>query len=92
MSVKYFKITARTPFACEELIDYAEFENNAAGALLLDELCDIRCLENADNWYNCHSYDLEGFETEEEYYQWYYSQCDVLLEEITYEEYMYEKD
>ena len=92
MSVKYFKIIARTPFACEELIDYAEFENNALGALLLEELCDIRCLENADNWYNCHNYDLEGFETEEEYYQWYYSECDALLEEITYEEYMYEKN
>ena len=23
MPIKYFRITARTPFACEELIDYA---------------------------------------------------------------------
>lgn len=88
--MKYFRLTAYTPYCGEELTTVAmatsEHELRASG-LPDDLICDC-----AAEWFNGEEYETYGYECEEDYEEAYYQECGCEIEEITEEEYEEEKD
>ncbi len=82
--MKYYRVTALTPYVGEETIDYIATESNKELAHFADELC----ADNAAEWAPCFDeYAEEGYESAEAWEEDYYSGCYVRIEELTEEEY-----
>ena len=83
--MKYFEATAVTPYCGEELTDFyaAESEEKLRESGELDRLIEDCVVE----WFDCGEYDTYGFESPEDYEEYYYSNSGVKVREITKEEY-----
>ena len=83
--MKYFEVTATTPYCGEELTGFyaaeSEFALRESGKL--DRLIED-CIAK---WFDGDEYDTYGFESPEEYEEYYYSDSGVEVREITKEEY-----
>ena len=82
--MKYYRVTAYTPYCGEETTDFIATEDEQK----LQEFAQTLCEDNAAEWEPawCEHYD-EGYETEEEFQDYYYSGCGTRIEEITEAEY-----
>ena len=88
--MKYFELTAYTPYCGEELTEYkmAESEEQMAKDGILDDLisnCVSSYMDSSD-------YEEYGFESEEEWTEYYYEGSGVDVREITEEEYKEAKE
>lgn len=83
--MKYFEATAVTPYCGEELTGFymAESEEKLRESGELDRLIED-CIAK---WFDSDEYDTYGFESPEEYEEYYYSDSGVEVREITKEEY-----
>ena len=83
--MKYFEATATTPYCGEELTGFyaaeSEFALRESGKL--DRLIEDCVAE----WFDSDEYDTYGFESPEDYEEYYYSDSGVEVREITKEEY-----
>lgn len=82
--MKYYRVTAYTPYCGEETTDFIATDDEQK----LQEFAQALCEDNAAEWEPawCEHYD-EGYETEEEFQEYYYSGCGTRIEEITEAEY-----
>ena len=88
--MKYFELTAYTPYCGEELTEYkmAESEEQMVKDGILDDLisdCVSSYMDSSD-------YEDYGFESEEEWTEYYYEGAGVDVREITEEEYKEAKE
>lgn len=88
--MKYFELTAYTPYCGEELTEYriAESEDQMVKDGILDDLisdCVSSYMDSSD-------YEEYGFESEEEWTEYYYEGSGVDVREITEEEYKKAKE
>lgn len=83
--MKYFEATATTPYCGEELTGFyvAESEDALRESGKLDELISDCVAE----WFDADEYDIYGFDSFEDYEEYYYSDSGVEVREITKEEY-----
>lgn len=82
--MKYYRVTALTPYVGEETIDYIATDSNKELARFADTLC----ADNAAEWEPCfEEYAEEGYESAEDWADDYYSSCYTRIEELTEEEY-----
>lgn len=83
--MKYFEATAVTPYCGEELTGFymAESEEKLRESGELDRLI-VDCVAE---WFDGDEYDTYGFESPEDYEEYYYSDSGVEVREITKEEY-----
>lgn len=83
--MKYFEVTASTPYCGEELTGFymAESEEKLRESGKLDELIDDCVAE----WFDADEYDTYGFDSPEDYEEYYYSDSCVEVREISKEEY-----
>jgi hypothetical protein len=82
--MKYYRVTAYTPYCGEEMIDYIATDNEKKLMDFADELT----YENAIQWEPCWDrYDEEGYNSEGEFQEAYYDHCGARIEEITEAEY-----
>ena len=83
--MKYFEATATTPYCGEELTGFykaeSEFALRESGKL--DRLIEDCVAE----WFDSDEYDTYGFESPEDYEEYYYSDSGVEVREISKEEY-----
>ena len=83
--MKYFEVTATTPYCGEELTGFyaaeSEFALRESGKL--DRLIEDCVAE----WFDGDEYDTYGFESPEDYEEYYYADSGVEVREITKEEY-----
>ena len=83
--MKYFEVTATTPYCGEELTGFyaaeSEFALHESGKL--DRLIEDCVAE----WFDADEYETYGFESPEDYEEYYYSDSGVEVREITKEEY-----
>ncbi len=83
--MKYFEVTATTPYCGEELTGFyaaeSEFALRESGKL--DRLIEDCVAE----WFDADEYDTYGFDSPEDYEEYYYSDSGVEIREITKEEY-----
>lgn len=88
--MKYFRLTAYTPYCGEELtaVTMAPSEDDVR----LEGLCDRLMEDCAAEWFCGDDYEEHGYESVEEYEEDYYSECGCHVEEITKEEYEEEKE
>lgn len=83
--MKYFELTAYTPYCGEELTEYhmAESEDQLVTNLIVDDLiadCVSSYMDSSD-------WEEYGFESEEEFVEYYYEGSGVDIREISEEEY-----
>ena len=83
--MKYFEATAVTPYCGEELTGFyaAESEDALRESGELDRLIEDCIAE----WFDGDEYETYGFESPEDYEEYYYSDSGVELREISKEEY-----
>ena len=88
--MKYFELTAYTPYCGEELTEYkiAESEEQMAKDGILDDLIS----DCVSSYMDPSDYEEYGFETEEEWTEYYYEGSGVDVREITEEEYKEAKE
>lgn len=88
--MKYFRLTAYTPYCGEELtaVTMATSEEEVR----LSGLCDRLIEDCAAAWFCGDDYEEYGYESEEEYQEDYFGECGCHVEEITKEEYKEEKE
>lgn len=83
--MKYFEATATTPYCGEELTGFymaeSEFALRESGKL--DELIEDCVAE----WFDADEYDTYGFESPEDYEEYYFADSGVSIREISKEEY-----
>lgn len=83
--MKYFEATATTPYCGEELTGFykaeSEFALRESGKL--DRLIEDCVAE----WFDADEYDTYGFDSPEDYEEYYYSDSGVEVREISKEEY-----
>lgn len=83
--MKYFEVTATTPYCGEELTGFyaaeSEFALRESGEL--DRLIEDCVAE----WFDADEYDTYGFESPEDYEEYYYADSGVEIREISKEEY-----
>ena len=83
--MKYFEVTATTPYCGEELTGFyaaeSEFALRESGKL--DSLIEDCVAE----WFDANEYETYGFESPEDYEEYYYCDSGVEVREITKEEY-----
>lgn len=83
--MKYFEATATTPYCGEELTGFyaaeSEFALRESGKL--DRLIEDCVAE----WFDADEYETYGFESPEDYEEYYYCDSGVEIREITKEEY-----
>lgn len=83
--MKYFEVTATTPYCGEELTGFyaaeSEFALRESGKL--DRLIEDCVAE----WFDADEYETYGFESPEDYEEYYYCDSGVEIREITKEEY-----
>lgn len=83
--MKYYRVTAYTPYCGEEMEDFIATEDQDELTSFADALCSDCAAEWApdfEDWY-----EDQGYDSAEEYEEYYYSQCCVNIEEITEDEY-----
>lgn len=83
--MKYFEVIAVTPYCGEELTGFfaAESEEKLRESGKLDELIS----DCAAEWFDADEYETYGFDSPEDYEEYYYSDSGIELREITKEEY-----
>lgn len=88
--MKYFELTAYTPYCGEELTEYriAESEDQMAKDGILDDLIS----DCVSSYMDPSDYEEYGFESEEEWTEYYYEGSGVDVREITEEEYKEAKE
>lgn len=83
--MKYFEVTATTPYCGEELTGFyaaeSEFALRESGKL--DRLIEDCVAE----WFDADEYETYGFESPEDYEEYYYCDSGVEIREISKEEY-----
>lgn len=83
--MKYFEVTATTPYCGEELTGFyaaeSEFALRESGKL--DRLIEDCVAE----WFDADEYETYGFDSPEDYEEYYYSDSGVEIREISKEEY-----
>lgn len=85
--MKYYRITAYTPYVGEELVDYIATDSEDK----LHEFADELAQDCATEWEPCwDEYIDHGYNSEEDYQEDYYAQCGARIEEITETEYQEE--
>lgn len=84
-SMKYFEVTASTPYCGEELTGFYAAESKTAlyESGKVDELISDCVAE----WFDSDDYETYGFDCPEDYEEYYYSDSSVEIREITKEEY-----
>ena len=87
--MKYFEVTAYTPYCGEELTEYVEAadEEELYTSGKIDLLIDTCVSDHMDpsDW------EIYDFESEEEFIEYYYAGSDVDIREISEEEYTMER-
>ena len=88
--MKYFELTAYTPYCGEELTEYkmAESEDQMTKDGILDDLIS----DCVSSYMDPSDYEEYGFESEEEWTEYYYEGSGVDVREITEEEYKEAKE
>ena len=88
--MKYFELTAYTPYCGEELTEYrmAESENQ----LVADGIVDDLIADCVSSYMDSSDYEGYGFDSEEEFSDYYYEGSGVDVREITEEEYKEAKE
>lgn len=88
--MKYFELTAYTPYCGEELTEYkmAESEDQIVKDGILDDLIS----DCVSSYMDPSDYEEYGFESEEEWTEYYYEGSGVDVREITEEEYKEAKE
>lgn len=82
--MKYYRVTAHTMYCGEELTDYIATESEGELIAFKESLME----ECAIEWEPCWAdYAEEGYESEEDWQDAYYSDCGAAVEEITEAEY-----
>ena len=83
--MKYFEVTATTPYCGEELTGFyaAESEFALRGSGKLDHLIE----DCVAKWFDADEYDTYGFDSPEDYEKYYYCGSGVEIREISKEEY-----
>lgn len=82
--MKYYRVTAHTMYCGEELTDYIATENEEELIAFQQSLIE----ECAAEWEPCWvDYAEEGYESEENWQEAYFSNCGAIIEEITEAEY-----
>ena len=83
--MKYFEATACTPYCGEELTGFymAESEDSLRESGKLDELIEDCVAE----WFDSDEYDTYGFDSPEDYEEYYFADSGVTVREISKEEY-----
>ncbi len=82
--MKYYRVTAYTMYCGEEMTDYIATEDSEE----LREFTQSLCEDNAAEWEPCWvDYAENGYESEEEWQEDYYSSASATVVEITEEEY-----
>lgn len=82
--MKYYRVTAYTMYCGEELTDYIATESEEELIAFKENLIE----ECAAEWEPCWvDYDEEGYDSEEDWQDAYYSDCGATVEEITEAEY-----
>lgn len=85
--MKYYRVTAHTMYCGEELIDYIATESEEE----LQQFKQALTEECAAEWEPCWvDYAEEGYDSEEDWQDAYYSDCGTTTEEISEEEFKQE--
>ena len=87
--MRYIRAVATTYFVGQEQ-DYYEAFPDETDDLEIDRWACDKAQENADDWYGPMDYEREGYESEEEWEEIFYSNAGYDWEEITKKEYEYE--
>ena len=87
--MRYIKAVATTYFVGQDQDYYKAFPDETDDLEIDRWACD-KAQENADDWYGSMDYEREGYESEEEWEEVFYSSAGYDWEEITKEEYEYE--
>ena len=83
--MKYFEVTAYTPYCGEELTSFYKAESEA----ILRESGELDSLieDCIAEWFDADAYDTYGYDSPEDYEEYYFSDSGVSVREITKEEY-----
>lgn len=85
--MKYYRVTAHTMYCGEELTDYIATESEEELQQFKQDLIE----ECAAEWEPCWvDYAEEGYDSEEDWQDAYYSDCGATVEEISEEEFKQE--
>lgn len=84
-SMKYFEVTASTPYCGEELTGFYMAESKTA--LYESGKIDDLIADCVAEWFDSDDYETYGFDCAEDYEEYYYSDSTVEIREITKEEY-----
>lgn len=82
--MKYYRVTAYTMYVGEEMTDYIATEDEEKLREFANELQEENAMEWEPSWGN---YEEEGFDSEEDWQEEYFSSAGARIEEITEEEY-----
>lgn len=82
--MKYYRVTAYTMYCGEEMTDYIATEDLEELQEFTQNLCEDNAAEWKPNWAD---YAENGYESEEEWQEDYYSSASATVVEITEEEY-----
>lgn len=82
--MKYYCVTAYTMYVGEEMTDYIATEDEEKLREFANELQEENAMEWEPSWGD---YEEEGFESEEDWQEEYFSSTGARIEEITEEEY-----
>lgn len=85
--MKYYRITAYTPYVGEEMVDYLATDSEDKLHEFADELAQDYALEWEPCW---DEYTDHGYNFVEDYQEDYYAGCGARIEEITETEYLEE--
>ena len=83
--MKYFEVTAYTPYCGEELTGF--FEAESEDELYESGKVDSLISDCVAEWFDADEYDTYNFDSVEDYEEYYYSDSGVHIREITKEEY-----
>lgn len=82
--MKYYRVTAHTMYCGEELTDYITTESEEELQQFKQDLIEECAAEREPCWEDCAE---EGYDSEEDWQDAYYSDCGATVEEITEAEY-----
>ena len=88
--MKYFELTAYTPYCGEELTEYRMAESE--DQLVADGIVDDLIADCVSSYMDSSDYEDYGFDSEEEFSDYYYEGSGVDVREITEEEYKEAKE
>ena len=88
--MKYFELTAYTPYCGEELTEYRMSESE--DKLVADGIVDDLIADCVSSYMDSSDYEDYGFDSEEEFSDYYYEGSGVDIREITEEEYKEAKE